>query len=62
VGGVLLIQAFYVQHGIELSPLSIALWALPTAIAAFFIQSVRVWLYQRRLQRRAAHAHDAPAD
>ncbi|OOG56808.1 DUF969 domain-containing protein [Rhodanobacter sp. C03] len=56
VGGVLLIQAFYVQHGIELTPLSIALWALPTAIAAFIIQSVRVWLYQRRLQRRAADA------
>jgi uncharacterized membrane protein len=54
LGAVLLIQGFYSQHGIELSPLSIALWALPTAIAAFVIQSVRVWLYQRRLQRRAA--------
>jgi uncharacterized membrane protein len=53
LGGVLLIQAFYAQHGIELSPLSIALWALPTAVVAFVIQSVRVWLYQRRLQRRA---------
>lgn len=54
LGAVLLIQAFYSQHGIELRPLSIALWALPTAIAAFVIQSIRVWLYQRRLQRRAA--------
>jgi uncharacterized membrane protein len=54
LGAVLLIQGFYSQHGIELSPLSIALWALPMAIAAFGIQSVRVWLYQRRLQRRAA--------
>ena len=54
LGAVLLIQAFYTQHGIELSPLSIALWALPTAIAAFVIQSIRVWLYQRRLQQRAA--------
>jgi uncharacterized membrane protein len=57
LGAVLLIQGFYAQHGIELTPLSIALWALPTAIAAFVIQSVRVWLYQRRLQRRAASAH-----
>jgi uncharacterized membrane protein len=56
LGAVLLIQAFYSQHGIELTPLSIALWALPTAIAAFAIQSVRIWLYQRRLQRRAANA------
>jgi len=61
VGGVLLIQAFLTQHGIELTPLSIALWALPTAIAAFVIQSVRVWLYQRRLQQRAAHANDEAA-
>lgn len=53
LGAVLLIQGFYSQHGIELSPLSIALWAAPSAIAAFVIQSVRVWLYQRRLQRRA---------
>jgi len=37
------------------------LWALPTAIAAFVIQSVRVWLYQRRLQQRAAHANDEAA-
>ena len=56
LGAVLLIQGFYSQHGIELSPLSIALWALPTAIAAFVIQSARIWLYQRRLQRRAAVA------
>ena len=60
LGGVLLIQAFYTQHGIELSPLAIALWALPTAVAAFVIQSARVWLYQRRLQRRA-RADDVPA-
>jgi uncharacterized membrane protein len=61
LGAVLLIQAFYSQHGIELAPLSIALWALPTAIAAFVIQSVRVWLYQRRLQRRAAAARTESA-
>lgn len=56
LGAVLLIQGFYAQHGIDLTPLAIALWALPTAIAAFVIQSVRVWLFQRRLQRRAALA------
>lgn len=58
LGAVLLIQSFYTQHGIELTPLSIALWALPTAIAALLIQSLRIWLYQRRLQRRAAAARD----
>jgi len=58
LGAVLLIQGFYSQHGIELTPLSIALWALPTAIAAFLIQSVRVWLFQRRLQRRGRTASE----
>ncbi|MFC4525781.1 DUF969 domain-containing protein [Dyella halodurans] len=61
LGAVLLIQGFYAQHGIDLTPLSIALWALPTAIAAFVIQSVRVWLYQRRLLRRAARMRDEQA-
>ena len=61
LGAVLLIQGFYAQHGIELTPLSIALWALPTAIAAFVIQSLRVWRVQRRLQRRAARVRAAEA-
>lgn len=61
LGAVLLIQGFYAQHGIALTPLAIALWALPTAIAAFVIQSVRVWLVQRRLQRRAARVRAGEA-
>jgi uncharacterized membrane protein len=59
LGAVLLIQGFYAQHGIELTPLSIALWALPTAIAAFAIQSLRVYLFQRRLARRARNGAGA---
>ncbi len=51
-GAVLLIQGFYAGHGIVLEPLEIALWALPTAIAAFIIHSLRLWLLQRRLARR----------
>ncbi|HET6432591.1 5-oxoproline transporter, DUF969 family subunit [Dyella sp.] len=59
LGAVLLIQGFYDQHGIALTPLSIALWALPTAIAAFVIHSARIVLYQRGLRRRrAARAED----
>lgn len=60
LGAVLLIQGFYSQHGIELTPLSIALWALPTAIAAFVIQCVRIWLFQRRLERRARLSRGEP--
>jgi uncharacterized membrane protein len=61
LGAVLLIQGFYAQHGIELEPLQIALWALPTAIAAFVIHAVRTVLFARRL-RGAATAVDASAN
>jgi uncharacterized membrane protein len=52
LGAVLLIQGFYSQHGIELEPLHIALWALPTAIAAFVIHAVRTVMFGRRIARR----------
>jgi uncharacterized membrane protein len=57
-GGVLLIQGFFAQHGIDLDPRSIAVWAIPTAIAAFVIHALRILIYQRRLQRRAAMRAD----
>ena len=53
-GAVLLIQGFFAQHQIALEPRSIALWALPTALAAFVIHAIRIALWQRRLRRRAA--------
>jgi uncharacterized membrane protein len=59
LGAVLLIQGFYAQNGIVLEPLQIALWALPTAIAAFVIHSIRIILFQRRLlQRRLERERD----
>lgn len=58
-GAVLLIQAFFAERGIALDPRSIALWALPTALAAFAIQATRIWLYQRRLRRAARTAERA---
>ncbi len=57
-GAVLLIQGFYAQHGIHLEPLQIALWALPTAIAAFVIHAVRIVLFQRRLDRATQAAEE----
>ncbi|MGH8077871.1 MAG: DUF969 domain-containing protein [Lysobacter sp.] len=53
-GGVLLIQGFYAEHGIVLEPLQIALWALPTAIAAFVIHAIRIAVFQRALLKRTA--------
>lgn len=51
LGAVLLIQAFYAGNGIKLEPLQIAIWALPTAIAAFVIHAIRIVRFQRRLGR-----------
>jgi uncharacterized membrane protein len=53
LGAVLLIHGFYVGQGIDLQPLHIALWALPTAIAAFVIHAVRVHFATRTAPRRA---------
>lgn len=64
-GGVLLIQGFFNEHGISLQPLQIALWALPTAIAAFVIHAIRIAWFQRNLplaqpqtRPEAGHAAD----
>ena len=75
IGAVLLIQGFYARNDIELEPLAIALWALPTAIAAFVIHAIRLKLLQRRLVKEhslilcmaiafvvaATNTNDAPA-
>jgi uncharacterized membrane protein len=57
-GAVLLIQGFLAKAGIMLEALHIALWALPTAIAAFVIHAVRLARFQARLAA-ARGAHDA---
>jgi uncharacterized membrane protein len=56
VGAVLLIQGFYAQNGIVLEPLHIALWALPTAVAAFAIHALRIVLFARRMRRERGDA------
>ncbi|HLW74117.1 MAG TPA: DUF969 domain-containing protein [Gammaproteobacteria bacterium] len=49
-GSVLLIKGFLEQNGIVLTPIQIALWSIPTALAAFLIQSSRLWWLDRRLR------------
>jgi uncharacterized membrane protein len=61
-GAVLLIQGFFAQHGIALRPEQIALWALPTAIAAFVIHAIRIVVFQRRLPRNALPGGEHAAD
>jgi len=55
-GAVLLIQSFYQREGIALDPLSIGLWALPTAVAAFAIHATRIAIFERRLAARIRRA------
>lgn len=62
-GAVLLIQGLYERQGILLEPLEIALWALPTAIAAFVIHALRIaWVGRRMARRRAVVPTEARAD
>lgn len=61
-GAVLLIQGFYAEHGIMLEPLEIALWALPTAIAAFIIHAIRISMFQRALLKRTAARQEQPTE
>ena len=58
-GAVLLIQGFYERNGMHLEPLAIALWAIPTAISAFIIHAIRIYWFQRTLDRAYAPATEA---
>jgi uncharacterized membrane protein len=53
-GAVLLMQAFLADNGIVASPLSIALWGLPTALAAFLIHAARLASLDARLAHEIA--------
>ena len=54
IGSIVLIQATLATYGHELTPLQLALWAIPSAIVAFFLHGARLLLLDRRLKRRAA--------
>ena len=51
IGSIVLIQATLATYGIALAPLELAVWAIPTAIAAFIIHAARLLLLDRRLGR-----------
>jgi uncharacterized membrane protein len=61
-GAVLVIQSFYDGQGIHLEPLTIGLWALPTAVAAFLIHGVRILIFEARLGRRLARERPTAAN
>jgi uncharacterized membrane protein len=48
IGSILLMVGFLAQSGIEVQPLQLSLWAIPTAIAAFVVHGARLILFDRR--------------
>ena len=54
VGSILLIKGFLEQNGIVVEAGRLALWAIPTAIAAWVIHNARLLLLDLRLRRQLA--------
>ena len=54
IGSIVLIQQVLMTYGYSLAPLQLALWAIPSAIAAFLIHSTRLMILDRKLARRAS--------
>jgi uncharacterized membrane protein len=53
VSSILLIQGALKAFGIELTPFELSVWAIPSALCAFCIQSLRLLLLDRKLSRRS---------
>ena len=64
IGSILLIKGFLQQNGIDVEPAHLALWAIPTATAAWIIHNTRLLLLDRSLRREleGAPTADAPTD
>jgi uncharacterized membrane protein len=50
LGSILLMKGVLEGYGIALTPFALSVWAIPTAIAAFVVHAVRLWLFGRRYQ------------
>ena len=61
-GAVLLMKGFFEQNGIILEPLHIAMWGIPTAIAAFVIHGVRLFLLDRKIAREVENRVSSPGN
>ena len=53
IGSIVLIQQTLATYGYELTPIELAVWAIPTALAAFLVHAVRIRLFSARLRRTA---------
>jgi uncharacterized membrane protein len=58
IGSILLMVGFLQQEGIRLEPLQLSKFAIPTAVLAFVIHSVRLLLLDRSLSRHPGESRD----
>ena len=58
IGSIVLIQQILATYGYNLAPLELALWAIPSAIAAFLIHGARLLLFDRALARHPGESGD----
>jgi len=54
IGSILLIVGFLSQSGIVVEPLHLSMWAIPSAVAAFFVHGARLLLFDRTLAKPEA--------
>lgn len=52
IGSIVLIQQILSTYGYTMSPLHLAMWAIPSAIAAFLIHGARLLIFDRKLAGR----------
>jgi uncharacterized membrane protein len=50
IGSVLLMKGFLAQNGLDVAPLRLSLWAVPTAIVALLVHGTRLLLLDRELR------------
>ena len=50
-GAIVLMTTFLREAGIEVAPMHVAVWGIPTAICAFLIHGFRLYLLDRSLER-----------
>lgn len=52
IGAILLMKGFFDQNNIPSDPLKMAMWAIPTAIAALIVHSIRLYMLDKSLDRQ----------
>jgi uncharacterized membrane protein len=61
IGSIVLIQQTLATYGYNLAPFELAIWAVPTAIAAFIIHGGRLLLFDRRLGTSVPRRRPGPS-